>query len=183
MKLETERITAFQYMISIVCYIQASALLASFFTPIVQQDSWIVILLGIVTAMPFLFIYLALTRTFPGRNLIEMCECALGRVERCRVDIVYLVFYDTDLRQFEFSWRIYPSDYFVGDTKHCDHFGTHADLRVCGLKGDAVFSGFRHYGLCPEVLGIIFTLRIMDFNNFLPIFDHSASKYVQSAIS
>lgn len=185
MKLETERITTFQYMISIVCYIQASALLPSFFTPIVKQDSWIVVLLGIITAMPFLFIYLALTRTFPGKNLIEMCECALGRAGGAVVSILFIWFFITLTSANLSSLGVFIRQTILVETP------TIATISACMLIcAFAVWKGLKvvtwystvfaiiSYGL--TALGIILMFQIMNFNNFLPMLDQPVAKYVQS---
>lgn len=39
MNLDTERITPFQYMFTVACFLQSSALLSSYIVPVVLQDS------------------------------------------------------------------------------------------------------------------------------------------------
>ena len=185
MKLESGRITTFQYMMSIVCYVQASALLTSFFSPIVKQDSWLIVLSGIVATMPLLFIYLALIRTFPGKNLIEMCEYALGRVGGAVVSLLFIWFFITLTTVNLSSFGVFLRQTMLIETPN---FMTTV---VCMLvSAYAVWNGlkvltryaavFTLLAYLLNVFGIIFTLRIMDFNNFLPMFAQPPAEYIRS---
>ncbi len=185
MKIETGRITSFQYMISITCYLQASSLLASFFTPLVKQDSWLVVLLGIAAAMPFLLVYLALMRTFPGKNLIEMCQAALGNIGGAVAALLFIWFFITLASVNLSSFGVFIRQTIMVETP------TIATVIVCMLfSAYAVSNGlkvvtryapvFSLMGYALTALGIIFTLEIMDFNNFLPMLTMSTVKYIQS---
>ena len=93
MQLEKSRITSFTYMLSVTCFIQSSALLAAFFSPLTKQDSWMVGLFGMVAAIPMLLVYTAIMRSFPGKNLIEICQAALGRVGGAIVSLMFIWFF------------------------------------------------------------------------------------------
>ena len=45
-RLERGRITSFQFMLSIACFIQSSGLLSSFFFPITRHESWLAVVMG-----------------------------------------------------------------------------------------------------------------------------------------
>ena len=72
MTIDTSRISGTRFMLTIACYIQASSLLSSFLTAISLQDSWIVVLIGIVFCLSLVWMYRELMLTFPGKNLIQM---------------------------------------------------------------------------------------------------------------
>lgn len=185
MKLETGRITSFQYLASIACYLQASSLLTSFFTPLVKQDSWLIILLGIAAAMPLLLIYLALMRTFPGKNLIEMCQAAFGNIGGAVTSLLFIWFFITLASVSLSSFGVFIRQTILVETP------TIATVIVCmlfcayavsnGLKVVTRYTPvFSLLGYTLTALGIIFTLEIMDFNNFLPMLTMPSGKYLQS---
>lgn len=185
MKLEKGRITAFQFMITIASYLQASSLLTSFFTPLVKQDSWMIVLLGIVAALPLLLIYLALMRTFPGKNLIEMCQSALGSVVGNIVSLLFIWFFLTLASVSLSSFGVFIRQTILVETP------TIATVVICMIFcAYAVTNGLKvltRYvpvitlmGYSLTALGIVFTLEIMDFNNFLPMLTQPAEKYIQS---
>jgi spore germination protein KB len=172
-------------MMSIVCYVQASALLTSFFTPIVKQDSWLIVLAGIVTALPLLFIYTALMRTFPGKNLIEMCELALGRIGGAVVSLMFIWFFITLTTVSLSSFGVFLRQTILVETPPI------ATKVVCMLvSAYAVWNGlkvltryaavFTLIAYALTAFGIVFTFSIMDFGNFLPILAQPALNYVQS---
>ena len=48
MKVENAKISATQFMFSIVIFIRSSSLLSAFFFSITKQDSWLIVLFGTV---------------------------------------------------------------------------------------------------------------------------------------
>ncbi len=185
MKLEKGRITAFQYMISIASYIQASSLLTSFFTPLAKQDSWIVVLMGIVAALPLLLVYLALMHTFPGRNLIEMCQTALGNAAGNITALLFIWFFITLASVSLSSFGVFIRQTILVETPtivtviFCMLFCAYAVSK--GLKVVTRYVPvFTLMGYILTALGIAFTLKLMNFNNFLPILTMPAGKYLQS---
>lgn len=95
MKPEEVGISPLQFMFSVACFIQASALLSSFFVSIARQDSWICVALGMLAAVPLLLIYLGLMRCFPGKNLLEIHEAVYGRVIGSIVSLLFVLFFIT----------------------------------------------------------------------------------------
>lgn len=185
MQLEKGRITSFQYMITIVCYLQASSLLISFFTPLVKQDAWITVLMGIVATLPFLVIYLALVRTFPRMNLIEMCQAALGNTCGTIVSVLFIWFFITLASASLSSFGVFLRQTILVETP------TIVTVILCVLtcaygvtKGLNVVTRyapvFSLMGYALTSLGIIFTLQLMNFNNFLPMLSLPVKNYVQS---
>lgn len=185
MQLEKGRITSFQFMITIASYLQASSLLTSFFTPLVKQDSWMIVLLGIVAALPLLLLYLALMRTFPGKNLIEMCQSALGSVVGNIVSLLFIWFFLTLTSVSLSSFGVFIRQTILVETP------TFVTVVICMIFcAYAVTNGLKvltRYvpvitlmGYSLTALGIVFTLEIMDFNNFLPMLTQPAEKYIQS---
>ena len=184
MKIETGRITSFQYMASIACYLQASSLLLSIFTPLGKQDSWLVVLFSIAAAMPLLLVYLALMRTFPGKNLIEMCQSAFGITGGAVVSLLFVWFFITLASVNLSTFGIFIRQTILVETPTivtvivCMLFCAYAVSN--GLKVVTRYAPlFSLLGYVLTALGIIFTLGIMNLNNFLPILTMPAGRYIQ----
>ncbi len=153
MKIESSQISANQFMFSVACFIQASSLLASFFSSISKQDSWIAAIGGFLASMPFLLIFILLIRHFPGSNLIQINDRVFGKVIGKLASLLYLWF-----------------------------FLTLASLNLRDL-GDFVTrysTAFVFISLGVVVFTSLLTLNRMDFNHFLPVFSLPPIKYVQS---
>ena len=184
MSLETERITPFQYMFTVACFLQSSALLSSFIAPLTLQDSWLMILFGMVCALPFLLVYSALMKSFPGQNLIQITLAALGKPLGTVVSLLFIWFFLTlsalNLRDFgQFIRHIILVETPVIVV-----------VALCALLcAYAVYNGVKVvtryasiYALMAillAVLAILLTLELMDFNHFLPIMAQEPIKYIQ----
>jgi spore germination protein KB len=185
MKLETERITPFQFMFTVACFLQSSALLSAFFAPITKQDSWLVVLFGMVCAMPALLVYCAIMKSFPGQNLIQITLGALGKAGGTVVSLMFIWFFLTlsalNMRDFgQFIRQI-----MLVETP------TIAVVALCAalcafavLKGVKVVTRYAPaYSLLSislTVFAIILTIKLMNFDNFLPVLAQEPIKYVQA---
>ena len=63
-----DKITASQFMFAIVCYVESFALLTAFSLTVTHQDTWIAFLLGMVGALPMIFINLYLIQQYPHQH-------------------------------------------------------------------------------------------------------------------
>ena len=79
MNAHANKISAAQFMFSIACFLQSSSLLTAFFTPILEQESWIVVCFGFILCLPLIAIYLGLMRDFPDQNLFQIHDTVYGR--------------------------------------------------------------------------------------------------------
>jgi len=184
-KLESGRITTFQYMLSVVCYIQSSALLTSFFTPIVKQDSWLVVLFGMAVSLPVLLVYAAIMRSFPGMSLIEICQTVFGKAVGSVVSLIFIWFFLTVA-----SLNLSNFGSFMRQAVLVETPTMVVIILMIVLCAYAVEKGLKvitryapifvilAYAL--TLLGIALTLNIMNFDNFLPMLNQPISRYIQS---
>lgn len=184
MSLEKGRITPFQYMLSVTCFLQSSALLSSFFTPITQQDSWLVVLFGMAAAMPVLIVFCAIMHSFPGKNLIEITLASLGRVAGTVVSLIFIWFFLTltalNLRDFGQFVRqiILVETPIIVVISLCMLVSAYAVIK--GLNVVTRYSPvFVLMAIILTVLATLFTLNLINLNNFLPIMTLEPIKYVQ----
>ena len=185
MKLESGRITPFQYMLSVACFLQSSAMLSAFFSPITRQDSWLVVIFGMIVAIPELLVFVAIMRSFPGKNLIEIAQDALGRVGGTIVSLMLIWFFLTlgglNLRDFAQFTRqvILVQTPTVAVVSLCMLLCAYAVLN--GIKVATRYAPvFSLMAIMLVVLATILTLNLMDFKNFLPILSQEPLVYVHS---
>ena len=183
MKLESSRITPFQYMLSVACFLQSSALLSAFFAPITRQDSWLVVIFGMIVAIPELLVFMAIMRSFPGKNLIEIAQDALGRVGGTIVSLMLIWFFLTqgglnlrDLGQFARQIILVetPIVVVISLCMLLCAYAVHNGLKVA-TRYAPVFSMM---SIFLAVLTFMLTLKLMDFNNFLPILSQEPLTYI-----
>lgn len=183
MKLETSRITPFQYMFSVACFLQSSALLSAFFAPITRQDSWLVVLFGMIVAIPELLVFAALMRSFPGKNLIEITQTVLGRVGGTIVSLMFIWFFFTqaalnlrDLGQFVRQIILVETPTIIVISL-CMALCAYAVLN--GLNVVTRYAPvFSLMSILLTILAIMLTLNLMNPNNFLPVLAQEPIKYI-----
>jgi spore germination protein KB len=184
MNLEKGRITSFQFMLSIACYIQASSLLSAFFAPITKQDSWMIVLFGMTAAAPVLLLYIIIIRSFPDKNLIEICKAVFGRAIGALVSLMFIFFFLTltslnllDLSVFMRQTILVetPTVATVTLAMVVCAYAVYKGLKVVTRYAPA----FVLLSYIVMVTAVVLTLNIMNFDNFLPILNQPVSSYVQ----
>ena len=68
MSIDKSKISPSQFVFTIVCFIESSAVLSSFFVGISGRDSWFVMIIGYLVYLPLLFIIAQLMKRFPKRR-------------------------------------------------------------------------------------------------------------------
>ncbi len=88
-----EKISNSHAMFSIACIIQGSVLLSSFIIGISRQDSWIVVIAGLLFSLLFSFVYIALAQKFSGCTLVQINDAVFGKAAGRGVSALYLFFF------------------------------------------------------------------------------------------
>jgi spore germination protein KB len=184
MQPETEHITPFQFIFSVICFLQSSALLSSFFTPITHQDSWLVGLFGIVAATPLLLVYIGIMKRFPDKTLIEVCLHVFGRLGGVIVSVLFIWFFlsltalnTNDMSMLVRQTILVETPSFVTSLL-CVILSAYALYRgiVVVTRYAPVFALFSYL---LTIFSILMTIKIMDTNNFLPILTQPPESYIQ----
>ncbi len=184
MTIDTSRISGTRFMLTIACYIQASSLLSSFLTAISLQDSWIVVLIGIVFCLSLVWMYRELMLTFPGKNLIQMLEEVYGKAAGKILGAAYLWYFMT-------LTSVNLMD--MGETTQLAIMGEMPILAlivmcalVCayavrhGIKSVTWPSTLFTFTSIPILIAtLLLTVNQMDFQNLLPMMDQPAINYIQ----
>ena len=184
MKIDKGRISGTQFMFSVACFIQASSLLTSFLSPITLQDSWFVILIGIILCLPLMWLFRELMVMFPDKNLIQILEYTFGPVIGKIVGIGYLWFFITlfslnlsDMGEFTILTIMDETPIYVL-TILC--------LIVCAVAVSGGIKLVTRYSMMFYItafLILILSLFLMSSQmkpqNFLPFLNLPANKYIQ----
>lgn len=184
MTIEKGRISGIQYMFSIACFIQASSMLTSFISDIGENDTWLMVLFGLLGCIPTLLIYLGLIRRFPDLNLVGINNAVFGPAAGKIVTVLYLWFFLTltSLNLRDMAGFINLS--FLPMTPPLVIYAVF--IAVCAL---AVYSGletvtrysaaFVFTGFGILVFSILLTLNVMDLDNFLPVLEQPFLTYIR----
>lgn len=184
MTIDKGRISGTRFMLTIACFIQASSLLTSFLTSVTLQDSWIVVLMGMVFCLFLIWMYRELMLTFPGKNLLQMLEEVYGKVAGKILGAAYL---------WHFMTLASLNLMDMGETTQLAIMGEMPILALVVMCALGCAYTVRH-GIksvtwpstlfaFTSILIILATLLLtanqMDFQNLLPMLDQPAVNYVQ----
>ncbi|PJI10088.1 MULTISPECIES: GerAB/ArcD/ProY family transporter [Clostridium] len=93
MRIENGVISGSQLTFLIAGLLQASALTVTFVSGITKQNTWIVLTGGFIIALFLLQIYTALSKKFPGKNLIEINDVIYGSYFGKAISILYISYF------------------------------------------------------------------------------------------
>ncbi len=172
-------------LFSMLCFLQGSTLLLpTFVGAVTKQDSWMVVITGLIAILPVVWIYCTLLRQFPGKNLIQIHHIVFGPVLGRVLSCLYIFFFLSvaalnarDVGAFIMTYMM-PSTPMIAVIVI---FGV-----VCIYAVRSGIENMTRYTFILFVMAMVFTVLIfilllkdMDFRNFLPMFDQPFTKYVQ----
>ena len=185
MQPKQEHITPLQFMSAVACFIQASALLTSFFLPIIGHEGWLSVIAGKLIYLPIIFVYLALSKRFPGKNLIEIFETVFGRVGGFVVSLMIIISFITltslntrDMGQLVKQTIMVETPPVVLTTicllvcAYAIYHGIHVVMRYSVV--------FTVLALFIAVTASLLTLNLWNLDHFLPLLNQPPMRYVQS---
>ena len=184
MRIDKSRIQGTQFMMAIACFIQASSLLTSFLSAITHQDSWLVVLIGIIVCLPLIWLFRCLMVRFPDRNLLQILEDVYGKAPGKILGLAYIWFFLTlcsinliDLGDFTklVIMRRTPSVVLI---LLCVLVSSMAVRRGAKLvtRYSTLFVAVAMFILLLSI-GLVF--NIADMENFFPMFEYPAKRYIQ----
>ena len=180
-------ISVAEWRFSICCFMMGSILRSSFLDKVTGNESFLFGVIGGVAFLPMMIIFIWLTRLYPGMNLFQMAECALGKVLGKIVGAMFILYFVSlgcvnlvDIGSF-------TSGYLMRNTPVV------LMLAACGVTAayilrKGVISLVHTIPMILTASILIFLLSIaqlmsrMDFNNLLPIFTLKPIKYIHGAM-
>ena len=89
----SEGIRTKQLMFSVSAFITASSILTKNLYAFTVQDSWMAIILAVITSLIIVAVYAALANRFPGCSLIEINDAAFGPILGKAVSAMYIFYF------------------------------------------------------------------------------------------
>lgn len=80
MKIVKQGITSRQLLFSVLAFVQGSSLLTAFFSDVMEQNSWMGVIIAYLIGLPVMLMYLFILSKHPGKGLIEINDILFGRV-------------------------------------------------------------------------------------------------------
>lgn len=182
--MKKEQISSTVLMFSIGCFIQSSTLLVGFVTATTKQESWIPVLAGIVVSLPIIWIYLSISKKYPGKSIIEINDAVFGKIVGKVFSAIYIFFF---LSLAALNSSIISN--FLLDSVLPETPKLAILIFFISLCAYAVSKGIEPVARCSTlfvfiILAVVIvngTLMIKDMklDNFLPVFSLPFKKYVQ----
>jgi spore germination protein KB len=186
MSIDKSKISPSQFVFTIVCFIESSAVLSSFFVGISGRDSWFVMIIGYLVYLPLLFIIAQLMKRFPEKTIIEINDEVFGKVFGKVVSVFYIWFFVTLTSLNLLDTQVFASSSIVQKTPPIVLLATFALICVWAVRnGISVLTRYMVIigvlSLMISVLAFFFAIKRFDFANLLPPFQQKPMIYVQSA--
>lgn len=185
MKQEIDKISYREYLFLVFNHIIGYTLVLSFTDSVAKQDSWLVILSGFLTAIPFVLLYAVLAKRFPSKTLLEVYRLVFGKWIGTAVSFLYVLlflvvlgFYLRDLEEFYtgFIQPETPPVLFVVVALTAAAYGI-----MTGIEFLAKMSfPFAVLSILSIVVTFVFLIGKMDFSNFLPVLRQPPKTYLSS---
>lgn len=179
------KISPAQFMVTVICFVQSSSLLSSFFTSLAKQDSWMVLIAGSLVVLPLYFALFSLFKRFPGKTLVQINDAVFGKYLGKLISVLYIWFFLTlgslnlrDLGNFA-QKSIMPNtpvDAMIIPFILLCAWAVRHGLDVITRYNSLFFV----VSLIIMIIATAFVLNIMCIDNLLPMLDQEPLAYVQS---
>ena len=181
------RLTMRQSVSTLVMYLLGNTLVLGGTTK-AAQDSWISLLIAQGIALPLLLLEARLIRLYPGKNLFEILEAALGRVAG-KIATALMVWYAVHLSALVLrSYSEFVEIVAMPETPELPLMVllvlTCVYLAKCGVEVLGKWSQVTLYVVCSiVVLTIVLLLNQIDLSNLLPVMSRGVAGVMPGAYS
>ncbi len=177
-------ITPRQIMFACAAFVQSSSLLTSFFTGVLRQASWIGVLVGYIISIPLILMYYTILSHHPGKNLVQINELIFGRVAGKIISSLFVLYFfslvvlnTNDVPGFIQTYLMpeTPATVLAAIFMLVCVFAVRKGIENV-LKYGPLFSIFQ---LVAVSLFTVLLFKNLNFENFLPLFDIPANRFIQ----
>jgi len=164
-----------------------SILRSSFADKVTGNDSFLLGIIGGAAFIPMMAMYIRLTRIYPGKNLFQMAELALGKVLGKLVGAAFILYFVSlgcvnmhDIGSFvtEYILRNGPAILVLAASGAAVAY----ILRKGPVTLMRIIPLFAIIAVAIFIVSLFQLFNRMDFMNLLPIFTLSPAKYAQGAM-
>ena len=185
MSIEKGKITGTQLVFLTAGFIQGSILLLSYISGISESQTWMVILAAMVFIAPFVYSYAALSKKFPGMNLIQINDKIYGPFLGKAISLYFIFFF---LMTLSFNIRdigSFYTSYLMPDTPMIFFLAIFsATLAYAVSKGIEVLARVAYLLVSVLIFVAVSTTLLsiekMDFSNLLPLFQISPIRFIHA---
>lgn len=186
MRCEKGIISSGQLTFMAIGLVQGSVLTLTFVYRITKQDTWIVVLAGLILTLFMIYIYISIMNRFPKKNIIEINNMVFGRIIGKFISLIYL---------YHFFFIVLGNLRFMGDFAEQNILAGTPFLVIVSvfalISAYAVRSGVEVIARCSTILVIIsfvitlimtsLLLKEINLSNFLPMFQLSLKEFIQGS--
>lgn len=185
MKLEKGVITNTQLIYLILSFLESMVITINFAYGVSKQDTWIAVLAAFVIAIPIVLGYTAIAKRYPGKNLIQINDEALGPYVGKLFSALYIWFLFELMIHYAYFFNSFWITYIMTETPRLVFVALF--ILVSAL---AVWSGIETIARCSVIFTIIVAITVAfvislllkdtKIVNLLPILDLTPKNFIQS---
>ncbi|MEA4894807.1 MAG: endospore germination permease [Oscillospiraceae bacterium] len=185
MKLEKGVITNTQLIYLILSFMQSIVISINFVYSVSKRDTWIAVLTAFVIAIPIALIYTSIAGRYPGRNLVQINDEALGPYIGKLFSALYIWFLFELIIHYAYFFNSFWITYIMPETPRMAFV-----IMFVLVSAFAVRSGIETIARCSVIFSMIvlasvvfvvsLLLKDMKFNNFLPVLDLTPKEFIHS---
>lgn len=186
MKLPEKRISPFQLVMSVTCFIQGSVMLSAFLMRVTKQDSWFAVLVGYGITAALVAGYSKLMTAFPGKSIVEIFQTTFGNIVGGGFSLLLIFYFVTlaalnvrDISNFIVGFFLPETPLWavllliLAVSTYAVQCGMETIVRISTILVVASFA--------LALFMLIFNFDVVDMSNFKPYFTLPIIQYVQSA--
>ncbi|PKM73002.1 MAG: spore gernimation protein [Firmicutes bacterium HGW-Firmicutes-16] len=185
MKLEKGVITNTQLIYLILSFLESMVISINFSYGISKQDTWIAVLAAFVITIPIMLGYTAIAKSYPGKNLIQINDEALGPYVGKLFSALYIWFLFELMIHYAYFFNSFWITYIMTETPRLVFVAI-----FILVSAFAVWSGIETIARCSVIFTIIVSITVvfvislllkdMKIVHFLPILDLTPKDFIQS---
>ena len=183
--MEQSKLKNSQFTFLVAGFVMGSILLIFFIDNIAMQDSWLIIIIGYITSIPFLLSYVYLSKRFPSKNLIHIHDIVYGPVVGRLMSLLYVIFYFLILSLNTRGMVNFIQGNMLPETPLIIFIIT---VLLCGAyavhKGVTTIANISMVAFIISLLIVTGTIMLLldqiDFHNFLPMFEIKGRALLQT---
>lgn len=185
MNADKSKISKFQFLFIVACFIQSSALLSSFLTVVTYNETWLVIIIAIFISLILMIIYYFIIKKFPNKNLIEITYEVFGKYLGFIINLFYLWFFITLTSLNIMDLTSITSQSIMNNTPQL--LILVFIVIVCAYSVKNGISNIGRYSsiftvvaIFINIISILLLKNQIEIKHFLPVFSLPFNKYIQS---
>ncbi len=184
MKIVKESITSRQLLFTVLAFVQGSSLLTSFFSDVMEQNSWMGVIFAYLLGLPVMLMYLYILSKHPGKGLVEINDILFGKVLGKAFSALYIFYFFTLIALNTYDVYSFVIGYMMPETppQVLALLFVLIPILFCRKGMDSIARVAALFAITQIISMTVFALlQLGDMNveNLLPLFNQPVKTYVQ----